>query len=60
MPPSAFAQASPYREGLGVNFIDSLGSSMDGFLEPSSASVEALRDEMSRTALLIAAQRGAV
>lgn len=59
-PPSAFAAASPYREGLGVNIIDDWGLSMEGFLEPNNASVDALRDEMSRTALLIAAQRGAV
>lgn len=59
-PPSGFSGSSPYPSASGTNPFDNLGLAMDGFLEPNTASVESLRDEMSRTALLIAAQRGAV
>lgn len=59
--PSAFSAGAPYGSASGNNWFDGLGlSMMDGVFEPNTASVDAVSDEMSRTALLIAARRGAV
>jgi Mannosyl-glycoprotein endo-beta-N-acetylglucosaminidase len=56
---SAFLGNAPYRPELGNNPFESLGLAMNGSFEPT-ASADAVRDEMSRMALMIAAQRGAV
>lgn len=56
---SAFSGAGPYRSEWGDNPLESLGLAMQGGFEPT-ASADAVRDEMSRMALMIAAQRGAV
>jgi hypothetical protein len=56
---SAFSGGAPYRPQLGDNPFDSSGLAMNSSFEPT-ASADAVRDEMSRMALLIAAQRGAV
>lgn len=58
-PASPFLGTSPYSQQVGGNPLESLGLAMNGSFEPT-ASVDAVRDEMSRMALLIAAQRGAV
>lgn len=59
-PPSGFASAAPYQPELAPLLLNGPRLSMDGVFEPNAASVDALRDEMSRAALLIAARRGAV
>jgi hypothetical protein len=59
-PPSGFAGAAPYQPELAPLLLNGPRLSMDGVFEPNAASVDALRDEMSRAALLIAARRGAV
>lgn len=59
VPASPFLGASPYGQQAGGNPFEGLGLAMNGSFEPT-ASVDAVSDEMSRMALLIAAQRGAM
>ena len=56
---SVFSSTAPYRPELGDNPFQSLGVAMNSAFE-TAGSVDAVRDEMSRMALMIAARRGAV